>query len=80
MPLYPAAMKKAGVEGKVIIELGVDETGKIIYGKIIKALHPTLDMIVIQWIKRQKFTPATGPDGKAFKAKIYLPVLFSLTD
>ena len=77
-PQYPASMKNSGIEGQIIMELGIDETGRLVYGKIAKSLHPVLDRVVLEWIQKQKFTPAYDGDGKAFRVKIYLPIRFKL--
>jgi TonB family protein len=80
LPAYPAAMKKAGVEGVVMLEVGIDENGTVVYGKIVKTLHPVLDRLVITWARTISFYPAMDVQGKAFKCKIYWPIRFQLRD
>jgi TonB family protein len=77
-PAYPAGMSKLGVEGVVVIELGIDENGSVVYGKIVKSLHPVLDKHVLEWAKSASFYPAIGPDNKPFKCQMFLPIKFQL--
>ncbi len=78
MPEYSSALRNEGVEGVVVVEVGIDEEGNIVYGKIVKKLHPVLDRAVIDWMKTVSFYPATDNDGKPFACKIFWPVRFKL--
>ncbi|MFW6365112.1 MAG: energy transducer TonB [Spirochaetota bacterium] len=78
LPEYPAVMKNQGIEGVVILEVGLDKNGNVVYGKIVKSAHPMLDDLVIDWARQAKFYPAIGPDGNAFKCRFFLPIRFAL--
>jgi TonB family protein len=78
LPAYPDAMKKAGIEGVVMLEVGIDESGTVVYGKIVKKLHPVLDRLVITWARQVAFYPAIDASGKAFRCKIFWPIRFQL--
>ena len=78
VPRYPESMRKAGIEGVVEIELGIDESGKIVYGRIVRSLGKAFDEVVISWAKTIKFWPAMDPDRNPIKCKIRLPVRFKL--
>ncbi len=78
LPAYPEAMKKAGIEGVVMLEVGIDENGTVVYGKIVKTLHPVLDKLVITWARQISFYPAIDAGGKAFRCKIFWPIRFQL--
>lgn len=80
LPAYPAEMKKAGIEGVVMLEVGIDENGTVVYGKIVKTLHPVLDRLVIAWARQISFYPAIDAGGKAFRCKIFWPIRFQLRD
>ncbi len=80
LPVYPEAMKKAGIEGVVMLEVGIDENGTVVYGKIVKRLHPILDQLVIAWARTISFYPAIDAGGKAFRCKIFWPIRFQLKD
>jgi TonB family protein len=77
-PKYPDSMRKAGVEGVVVIELGINETGEVLYGKIIKSLGKEFDIVVIEWAKKIKFYPAKTKERIPMKCRINLPIRFKL--
>ena len=78
LPKYPASMRKAGIEGAVVIEVGVNEDGKLLYGKIIKTLGREFDLAVIRWVKTIGFYPAVDKEGKPIRCRIRLPIRFNL--
>lgn len=77
-PSYPDSMRKAGVEGVVAIELGINENGDVVYGKIVRSLGRDFDAAVIDWAKRIRFYPAKNCDRAPMKCRILLPVRFKL--
>ncbi|MBN2042033.1 MAG: TonB family protein [Spirochaetes bacterium] len=80
LPPYPNSVRKLGVEGVIVVEVGIDENGTIIYAKIVKDLHPILNRATIEWIKNISFYPAIDPDGNPFRCKIFWPIRFQLTN
>lgn len=78
LPEFPAEMRDLGVEGVVILEVGLDENGDVVYGKIVQAVHPDLDKLVLDWARKAQFYPAIGPDGEPFKCRFFLPIRFAL--
>ncbi|MCX7678018.1 MAG: energy transducer TonB [Spirochaetes bacterium] len=80
LPTYPDSVRKLGIEGVVITEVGIDERGSVVYAKIVKKLHPVLDRIVLDWFRTISFYPAMDASGNAFKCKIYYPIRFKLTE
>lgn len=78
LPQYPDSMRKAGVEGIVVIEIGINEIGQVLYGKIVKSLGREFDTAVIEWAKKIKFYPAKTIEKVPMKCRIILPVRFKL--
>jgi len=78
LPRYPDSMRKAGIEGVVAIELGINENGEVLYGKIVRSLGKDFDIAVIEWAKRIKFYPAKTKEKMPMKCRIILPVRFKL--
>jgi len=78
LPNYPNSMRKAGIEGVVIIELGIDDLGNIKYGKIVKSLGKEFDITVINWAKKIKFKAALNQQNQPMKCKIQMPIRFKL--
>ena len=80
LPAYPQSMRKAGIEGVVVIELGIDENGELLYGRIIRSLGKEFDAAVIQWARQLRFYPALDKDKKPIRCRIRLPIRFKLVD
>lgn len=57
-----------GVQGKVIVEITIDELGNVIDTKLLQGLHPSIDAKVIATLKTWRFRPATR-DGRAIASK-----------
>jgi protein TonB len=75
---YPQAAREAGVEGKITVELLIDEKGKVTEAKVLKGLGFGLDELAIARAKTCSFEPATK-DGKAvvFRLKGF-PVIMQI--
>lgn len=82
---YPAEAKQAGVEGRVILNLCIDEKGKIIDSKILKTIDSTaetkgdygLSEAALQAVKSIEWKPASQR-GKPVKVWVGIPVVFKL--
>lgn len=72
---FPKEAREAGVEGKVFLELLIDEAGKVTEAKIAQGLGFGLDELAIARAKTCSFTPAKkGDQAVAFRIKRF-PVL-----
>ncbi len=75
---YPEIARKAGIEGKVIIQVLVSEKGKVIKTRIIKSLgHSGCDEAAVKAIRGVKWKPALQRD-KPVKVWVAIPVIFRL--
>lgn len=75
-PVYPAALRDAGVPGLVSVVLVVDESGTVIASEVAKAsreefIQPSLDAI-----QAWKFKPAKV-GGKVVKVRLTVPLRFT---
>jgi TonB family protein len=57
-----------GIQGKIIVEITIDELGNVIDTKLLQGLHPAIDAKVIATLKMWRFRPATR-DGRAIASK-----------
>lgn len=78
-PGYPAEARARGVEGLVILKLGISDTGKVISIQVMKGDEPFLSA-ALAVAKRWKFSPARHPDGSPFAAFIIQKIPFRLTN
>ena len=77
---YPQIAKESGIQGRVILQFVVDETGKVSDPKVLRSVDPSLDAEAIRIVKAMpRWTPGMQ-DGKAVAVRYTLPVNFSLGD
>ncbi|MCS3698247.1 energy transducer TonB [Salinibacter ruber] len=75
--LYPEFAKKAGIEGRVIVEFYVDEQGNVQEPMVTRGIHKLLNEAAIEAVKKQEFKPGTQ-QGEPVRMRISLPVTFRL--
>ncbi len=75
---YPEIARKAGIEGRVIVQVLVSEKGKVIKTRVIKSLgHSGCDEAAVKAIRSVKWKPALQRD-KPVKVWVAIPVIFRL--
>ncbi|MBN2010419.1 M56 family metallopeptidase [candidate division KSB1 bacterium] len=75
---YPEAAKKAGIEGKVFVEVTIKSTGAIENSQITKSFgNAECDQAALEAVKMTKWIPAMV-DGKAIDKRITIPFAFKL--
>jgi len=75
---YPEIARKAGVEGRVVVNVLIDEQGNVIDTEILKSLgNNGCDQAAIEAIKSVKWKPAKQRD-KPVKVWVGIPVVFRL--
>ncbi|TNE73967.1 energy transducer TonB [bacterium] len=75
---YPEIARKAGIEGRVILEFVVDERGKVSGIKVLRSVGGGLDEAAISAVQKVKFTPGMQR-GRPVKVRYTLPVTFKLS-
>ncbi|RMF57678.1 MAG: energy transducer TonB [Bacteroidetes bacterium] len=74
---YPEIAKKAGVEGRVIVQFVVDEQGRVVDPVVVRGIGAGCDEEAIRAVKQAKFKPGKQR-GKPVKVKMSLPITFKL--
>ena len=77
---YPQIAKENGIQGRVILQFVVDETGKVSDPKVLRSVDPSLDAEAIRIVKAMPHWTPGMQDGKAVAVRYTLPVNFSLGD
>ncbi len=75
--VYPEIAKRAGIEGKVIVKLYVNEFGEVTDTEIIKGIGAGCDEAAANAIKSVKFKPGMK-GGKPVKVVFVIPIVFKL--
>ena len=74
---YPEFAKKAGIEGRVIVQFVVNEQGNVQDPKVTRGVHKLLNKEAVKAVKQQEFKPGKQR-GEAVKVQMSLPVTFQL--
>ncbi len=75
---YPEIARKAGIEGRVIVQVQISVKGRVVNAKVIKSLgHSGCDEAAIKAIKSVKWKPALQRD-KPVEVWVAIPVIFKL--
>ncbi|MCA9741304.1 MAG: energy transducer TonB [Deferribacteres bacterium] len=75
---YPEIARKAGIEGRVIVNVLVDVDGSVVETKILKSLgHSGCDEAAVKAIRTVKWKPAKQRD-RPVKVWVGIPVIFKL--
>ena len=75
---YPEDCKKAGIQGRVIIQFVVDKDGSIKNPKVARGVHPSLDKEALRVISSSPKWKPGKQKGEAVKVRYTIPVLFKL--
>ncbi len=78
-PAYPEILKRAGIQGEVLIKAMINEDGKVEKAEAVKTSKPEFAEASLAALKQWEFTPAQK-DGKAVKAEVFVPFKFKLGD
>ena len=74
---YPEIARKAGVEGRVIVQFVVDEQGNVQDPTVVRGIGAGCDEEALRVVKQAKFEPGKQR-GKPVKVKMSLPITFRL--
>jgi TonB family protein len=76
VPTYPAAARNSGAQGRVVVEVTIDEQGKVIEARAVSG-HTFLQQAAVQAARQARFTPALL-SGAPVKVKGTINYVFSL--
>lgn len=76
---YPRTIREQGIEGTVIINAFVSETGQVTETRVVRKLNPDLDKIAANAVQRTLFYPALR-DGIPEGIWISIPIVYALSD
>ena len=76
--VYPESARKAGIEGRVFVNVQIDEQGNVTEARIAKSIDPDgCDKAALWAVSTVKWKPAIR-DGKPVKVWIIIPIQFTL--
>ena len=74
---YPETARQAGIEGTVIVQFIVSETGSVINPKVIRGIGGGCDEAAIEAVKKVTFEPGSQR-GVPVPVQFSLPIVFRL--
>jgi len=74
---YPEMARKAGIEGKVIVQFVVNKQGKVENPKVVRGIGGGCDKEALRVVKTAQFTPGMQR-GKPVNVQFTLPITFQL--
>ena len=74
---YPEVAKRAGIQGKVIIQAFIDENGVVVHAKVLNGVGGGCDQAALDAVKQTRFTPGIQ-DGSTVKTQVTIPISFKL--
>jgi TonB family protein len=77
-PSYSGGARKAKIEGTVVLQVVITTDGRAINVKIVRDPGNGLGMKAVEGVRKWKFKPAVGPDGKLVAVMVPVEVTFRL--
>ncbi|HLX38421.1 MAG TPA: energy transducer TonB [Candidatus Binataceae bacterium] len=78
VPEYPAKAREEGIEGRVLLTVVIDESGRVEDDVQVADSIPQLDRAAIAAVHRWSFTPARDEHGNPVRVQMEVPVPFVL--
>jgi len=78
---YPYEAKQINIQGRVIVRMVLDETGKVCYSEVTNKVNPLLEAEALRVVSKLPAwsSPAVN-EGKPLKVAYLLPIVFKLPD
>lgn len=75
---YPAECEEKNIQGRVIVQFNVEKNGEIDNIRIVKSVHPLLDLEAVRVVKKMPRWEPGHRDGKPISVRYTLPITFRL--
>lgn len=76
-PDYPFSAKQAGLQGDVMVEFSVDETGRVYDPRVLKSSDRMFEESTLRAVQKWRFEPGKR-NGRAVRFRMAIPVVFRL--
>ncbi len=76
-PVYPADLRRGGIEGTVVVEFLVDKEGNVQNPIVLRASHPEFIEPALHAVVRWKFEPGYSA-GRKVRFRMSVPVVFTI--
>jgi TonB family protein len=69
-PVYPEMARRAGVSGTVVLEVTIDEAGRVTEVAVVRGLPLGVSEAAVEAVRRWQYRPARGPAGPVRSRKM----------
>jgi periplasmic protein TonB len=76
--VYPEIARRAGIEGRVVVQFVIDEQGRVTSPVVVRGIGGGCDEAAVEAVKQARFTPGLQR-GRPVKVRYSIPVTFRLT-
>lgn len=76
-PDYPFAMRRAGIQGRVLVQFVVDSKGRVRIPYVTESTHPGFRDAAIEAVRKWKFRPGKR-NGERVNTRMQVPIMFSI--
>lgn len=76
---YPEALRRAGIEGRVMVETVLDTLGRaeVVATRVVTGVHQMFDDEAVRVVLGSRYQPARV-DGRAVRVRVQVPVTFTI--
>ena len=78
-PVFPRQLKNEVSKATVTVEFIVDDSGKVVYAKVVEASYPGFEDAAIVGVMRWQFRPGMR-GGKRVSTRMIVPLIFRVVD
>lgn len=78
-PNYPFEMRRAGIEGEVVVGFIVDSRGTVREAYPMRSTHREFESAAVQAVSKWRFRPGKK-GGRAVNTRMQVPIVFSITE
>lgn len=76
-PVYPPELKRARIEGEVIVEFVCNKEGRVIQARIYRSDNQLFNPKALEAVRKWRFEPGTK-DGQPVQFRMRVPLVFNL--
>jgi len=78
LPEYPSAARAKRIEGRVLMQLVVDRSGRVEDDVVVLSPPSPLDEAAIAAVRKWRFTPGRDAAGRAVRVRVEIPMRFQM--
>ena len=78
-PFYPHAAKHAGMRGEVVVEILVDDHGRVVEPRVVRSSDRVFEEATLKAVAKWQFEPGRR-GGKIVSFRMMVPVVFNLSE